>query len=189
MYRAHLTFEETIENINIMLLMMGIPPCEEPYPDGVLGAVWRNIGFIGSFLLLSYTTIGELIYLLQMFERDVNFLEVTFQVPCVGYCMIGVLKMIILAVRRNTIAELVGLFRTRWKQVIVDDTHWKVCEDTMRPAIRITSVTALVNVVMGISFTMLPIAEMIYHHYHTAIWNRQLSFNIWWPFDVFAGAK
>ncbi|XP_053663999.1 odorant receptor 4-like [Anopheles marshallii] len=188
-YRTHLTFENTLKNTNIMLLMVGIPTCEELYPVGVLATVWRNLGFIGSFLLLSYTTVGELIYLLQMFEREVNFLEVTFQAPCIGYCVIGVLKMIILAGRRNTIAELVGLFRTKWKQAIVADEHWKLCEDTMKPAIRVTSVTALVNVVMGISFTILPIAEMIYHHYHTGTWNRQLSFNIWWPFDVFAGAK
>uniref|UniRef100_A0A182M2S8 Uncharacterized protein n=1 Tax=Anopheles culicifacies TaxID=139723 RepID=A0A182M2S8_9DIPT len=188
-HATHLTFEDTLVNTNIMLLMMGIPPCEEPYPVGVLAAVWRNAGFIASFLLLSYTTIGELIYLVRMFERDVNFLEVTFQAPCIGYCIIGVLKMIILAGRRNTIAELVALFRAKWNQAIVDDEHWKLCDDIMRPAIRVTSVTALANVVMGISFTMLPIAEMIYHHYYTGIWNRQLAFNIWWPFDVLAGAK
>uniref|UniRef100_A0A182YKU6 Odorant receptor 6 n=1 Tax=Anopheles stephensi TaxID=30069 RepID=A0A182YKU6_ANOST len=185
----HLTFEETLKNTNIMLLMMGIPPCEEPYPDGVIAAIRRNLGFISSFLLLSYTTFGELIYLLQMFEREVNFLEVTFQAPCIGYCIIGVLKMIILAGRRNMIAELVAMFRTKWSQAIVHDEHWKVCEDTMKPAIRVTSVTALVNVVMGISFTVLPIAEMIYHHYYTGSWNRQLAFNIWWPFDVLSGAK
>ncbi|XP_050072922.1 odorant receptor 4-like, partial [Anopheles maculipalpis] len=187
--QMRLTFEETLKNTNIMLLMMGIPPCEEPYPDGVLAAIRRNVAFIASFLLLAYTTFGELIYLLQMFEREVNFLEVTFQAPCIGYCIIGVLKMIILAGRRNTIAELIAMFRTKWKQAIIHGKHWKVCEDTMKPAIRVTSVTAMVNVVMGISFTVLPIAEMMYHHHYTGSWNRQLAFNIWWPFDVLSGAK
>ncbi|XP_061496510.1 odorant receptor 4 [Anopheles gambiae] len=186
---VRLSFEETLRNTNLMLLMMGIPPCEEPYPPGVLPSLKRNAGFIASFLLLAYTTIGELIYLKQMFERDVTFLEVTFQAPCIGYCTIGVLKMVILARGRNTIAELVGLFRAKWTSAIVTGEHWAVCEDTMRPAIRVTSVTALANVVMGIAFTILPIAEMIYTHHYTGRWNRQLAFNIWWPFDVLGGVK
>ncbi|XP_040158783.1 odorant receptor 4-like [Anopheles arabiensis] len=186
---VRLSFEETLRNTNLMLLMMGIPPCEEPYPPGVLPSLKRNAGFIASFLLLAYTTIGELIYLKQMFERDVTFLEVTFQAPCIGYCTIGVLKMVILARGRNTIAELVGLFRAKWTTAIVTGEHWAVCEDTMRPAIRVTSVTALANVVMGIAFTILPIAEMIYTHHYTGRWNRQLAFNIWWPFDVLGGVK
>uniref|UniRef100_A0A1S4GRH8 Uncharacterized protein n=1 Tax=Anopheles gambiae TaxID=7165 RepID=A0A1S4GRH8_ANOGA len=186
---VRLSFEETLRNTNLMLLMMGIPPCEEPYPPGVLPSLKRNAGFIASFLLLAYTTIGELIYLKQMFERDVTFLEVTFQAPCIGYCTIGVLKMVILARGRNTIAELVGLFRAKWTSAIVTGAHWAVCEDTMRPAIRVTSVTALANVVMGIAFTILPIAEMIYTHHYTGRWNRQLAFNIWWPFDVLGGVK
>uniref|UniRef100_A0A182PG58 Uncharacterized protein n=1 Tax=Anopheles epiroticus TaxID=199890 RepID=A0A182PG58_9DIPT len=186
---ARLSFEQTLRNTNIMLLMMGIPPCEEPYPAGVLPAIRRNVGFIASFLLLTYTTYGELIYLQQMFERKVNFLEVTFQTPCIGYCIIGVLKMVILARGRNTIAKLVGLFRTKWKEALVNEEHWKVCDGTMKPAIRVTSVTALANIVMGMAFTVLPIAEMAYHHHYTGEWNRQLAFNIWWPFDVTAGAK
>lgn len=115
---VRLSFEETLRNTNLMLLMMGIPPCEEPYPPGVLPSLKRNAGFIASFLLLAYTTIGELIYLKQMFERDVTFLEVTFQAPCIGYCTIGVLKMVILARGRNTIAELVGLFRAKWTAAV-----------------------------------------------------------------------
>uniref|UniRef100_A0A182QND3 Uncharacterized protein n=1 Tax=Anopheles farauti TaxID=69004 RepID=A0A182QND3_9DIPT len=184
-----LTFAETFRYTNAMLWMMGIPPCEEPYPVGVFATVRRNVGFIGSFLLLAYTTLAELIYLRQMFEREVNFLEVTFQAPCIGYCIIGVLKMVVLAGRRNTIAELVEVLRAKWNQAILTDEQREVCECTMGPAIRVTTVTALVNVVMGISFTILPIAEMIYHYHRTGSWIRQLPFNIWWPFDVWSGAK
>ncbi|XP_053674372.1 odorant receptor 4-like [Anopheles nili] len=184
-----LSFEKTLENTNIMLLTLGIPPCEEYYPPGKLAAIKRNGLFIVSFLLLSYTTVGEVIYLLQLFQSDVTFLEVTFQTPCIGYCTIGVLKMVILAVRRNTIAELVGVFRAKWQQAIITAEHRKVCEDTMSPAILVTTVTALANVVMGIAFTILPMAEMIYHRYHTGTWIRLLAFNIWWPFDALAGAK
>uniref|UniRef100_A0A182NK20 Uncharacterized protein n=1 Tax=Anopheles dirus TaxID=7168 RepID=A0A182NK20_9DIPT len=184
-----LTFEETFRYTNAMLLMMGIPPCEEYYPAGVIATLRRNAGFVGSFLLLAYTTIGELLYLRQMCECEANFLEVTFQAPCIGYCVIGVLKMAVLAGRRNTIAELVEQLRAKWKQAILTDEHRDVCECTMRPAIRVTSLTALVNVLMGISFTMLPIAEMIYRYLHTGTWIRQLPFNIWWPVDVLSGAK
>ncbi|XP_058123096.1 odorant receptor 4-like [Anopheles ziemanni] len=184
------SFEDTLKNTNIMLRMMGIPPCGEPYPDTAMALLRSNVGFIGSFLLLVYTTLGEVIYLVQMLQgSEVNFLEVTFQTPCIGYCLIGVLKMILLAVRRNTIAELVQLFRTKWKKAIISNENWTVCEETMRPAIRVTSVTALANVVMGIAFTMLPIAEMLYHWLHSGSWVRQLAFNIWWPFDVFAGTQ
>ncbi|XP_053674371.1 odorant receptor 4-like [Anopheles nili] len=184
-----LTFEETLKNANIMLLSMGIPPCEEYYPLGKLAAIKRNGLFIVSFLLLSYTTVGEVIYLLQLFQSDVTFLEVTFQTPCIGYCTIGVLKMIILAVRRNTIAELVGVYRDKWQQAIITEEHRLVCEGTMKPAILVTTVSAVVNLIMGTSFTMLPLAEMIYHRYHTGTWHRLLAFNIWWPFDALAGAK
>lgn len=59
----------------------------------------------------------------------------------------------------------------------------------MKPAIFYTTFTAVVNVVMGISFTILPIAEMIYHYAVTGHWARQLPFLIWWPFDPLNGYK
>lgn len=59
----------------------------------------------------------------------------------------------------------------------------------MKPAIFITSLTAVVNVIMGISFTILPIAEMIYHYALTGGWVRQLPFLICWPFDPLSGNK
>ncbi|XP_058066418.1 odorant receptor 4-like [Anopheles bellator] len=184
-----ITFEETLKNTNRMFLMIGVPPCQDYYPPTVLAAVRRNARFIVSLTALLYTTIGELLYLGEMLQREVNFLEVTFQAPCIGYCTIGVLKMVILAVRRNTIAELVALFNAKWKRAIVSDVHRAVSEETMRPAITVTTVTAVVNIVMGIAFTILPIAEMIYHHHHTGAWVRKLPFNIWWPFDPYGGSK
>ncbi|XP_050093993.1 odorant receptor 4-like [Anopheles aquasalis] len=187
--RKELTFAGTLRNLNVMWRMMGIPTCEEFYRTGLLAILKQNGVFLIWFVILVYTTIGEIIYLWQLFQQESSFLEVTFQAPCVGYCSICLWKMVVLAVRRNTIAGHVELFRIKWNKAIVTDEHRRLCEETMIPAIRIVTVAAIVNIVMGNSFSLLPLAEMTYHYYHTGEPQRLLPFNIWWPFDPYAGAK
>ncbi|XP_049542799.1 odorant receptor 4-like [Anopheles darlingi] len=187
--RRELTFAGTLRNLNFIWRLMGIPPCEEFYRTGLLPILKQNAVFLIWFVILVYTTVGEIIYLWQLFLRDTSFLDITFQAPCVGYCSIGLLKMVVLAVRRNAIAEHVELFRLKWSKAIATDEHRRLCEETMIPAIRIITLAAIVNIVMGNSFTLLPLAEMIYHYYHTGGSQRLLPFNIWWPFDPYAGAK
>uniref|UniRef100_A0A182FH48 Uncharacterized protein n=2 Tax=Anopheles albimanus TaxID=7167 RepID=A0A182FH48_ANOAL len=172
-----------------MWRMMGIPPCEEFYRTGAMAILSQNAVFLVWFVILLYTTLGEIIYLWQLFQQESSFLEVTFQAPCVGYCSIGLLKMVVLAARRNAIAEHVELFRRKWNKAIVTDEHRRLCEETMIPAIRIITVAAIVNIVMGNSFSLLPLAEMTYQYYHTGDSQRLLPFNIWWPFDPYAGTK
>lgn len=65
--------------------------------------------------------------------------------------------------------------------------HQIICDKMMKPAIHFTTIVAVVNVVMGMAFTLLTIPEMIYHYTITGEWVRQLPFLIWWPFDPYSG--
>uniref|UniRef100_A0A8D8AJS1 Odorant receptor n=1 Tax=Culex pipiens TaxID=7175 RepID=A0A8D8AJS1_CULPI len=182
-------FEDTLKSLNSMFYATGIPPCNEFYPKTIRVIFNENKFFMFAFLLLLYAELGEIIYLAQMLQREFSFLELTFQAPGVGYCSIGLLKMVVLAVKRDSIAELVQNLRDVWDQSIITVEHKKICENVMKPAIFNTTLTAVVNFAMGISFTVLPIAEMIYHYALTGRWVRQLPFLIWWPFDPLSGNK
>ncbi|XP_039440542.1 odorant receptor 4-like [Culex pipiens pallens] len=182
-------FEDTLSSLNLMFFASGIPPCNEFYPETIRMIFKENKFFLIAFSLLFYTQLGEIVYLAQMVQRECSFLELTFQAPCVGYCSIGLLKMVVIAVKRNVIAELVQNLRDVWDQSIITVEHREICKNVMKPAIFITSLTAVVNVIMGISFTILPIAEMIYHYALTGGWVRQLPFLICWPFDPLSGNK
>ncbi|KAL1373903.1 hypothetical protein pipiens_018384, partial [Culex pipiens pipiens] len=103
----------------------------------------ENKFFLLAFSLLLYTQLGEIVYLAQMVQRECSFLELTFQAPCVGYCSIGLLKMVVIAVKRNSIAELVQNLRDVWDQSIITVEHKKICKNVMKPAIFNTTLTAV----------------------------------------------
>ncbi|EJY57379.1 AAEL017548-PA, partial [Aedes aegypti] len=164
-----------------------IPSCSSFYPVSIKSALKRNAVFLMAFTLLFYTAFGELVYLVEMLQRDFSFLEITFQAPCLGYCTIGLMKMLILAVKRNTIAELVQSLQEEWNKSVRSLEHQSICDDVMKPAIRFTTIVAVVNIVMGLAFTLLPIPEMIYYYSTHGKWVRQLPFLIWWSFDAYSG--
>nr|XP_019543640.1 odorant receptor 4-like [Aedes albopictus] len=180
-------FEQTFKAVDLILITSGIPSCSSFYPASIKSALKRNAVFLIAFTLLLYTAFGELVYLVQMLQREFTFLEITFQAPCLGYCSIGLMKMLILAMKRNSIAGLVQTLQKYWYTSVRSIEHQSICDEVMKPAIRFTTIVAVVNIVMGMAFTLLPIPEMIYHYTITGQWVRQLPFLIWWSFDVYAG--
>lgn len=126
-------YDETIllfpNHVNLMwnwlncAIFAGIPSCSSFYPASIKSALKRNAVFLIAFTLLLYTAFGELVYLVQMLQREFTFLEITFQAPCLGYCSIGLMKMLILAVKRNSIAGLVQTLQKYWYTSVRYSAH------------------------------------------------------------------
>lgn len=98
--------------------MKGIRPCAEFDPSSFGSYLWKNLPFLTSFTILFYTTIAEAIYLFVTLREYFSFIEITSQIPCIGFCSIGLYKMLITSMRRNTMAEMVQQLREMWPAVV-----------------------------------------------------------------------
>ncbi|XP_059612734.1 odorant receptor 4-like [Phlebotomus argentipes] len=182
-----ITFKKTINFINRLYFTVGYPPCQERNPPTFFKYLARNIWFIIAYAWIFSVAWAQFLFV-GVRPLEANIWEYIVQEVTVGYCFIGLTKMMMLAKRRNALASLLQNYRAIWPSKVQSEAEKDVLESYMQYNTFFALWFSILSVIMGYFWNLVPLAEMAFVWITKGMEIRQLPFNIWLPFDIFGTA-
>uniref|UniRef100_A0A240SXS2 Odorant receptor n=2 Tax=Lutzomyia longipalpis TaxID=7200 RepID=A0A240SXS2_LUTLO len=179
-----ITFDKTISFIDRLYFTVGFPPCEEGNPSSFFRYLVRNVWFFIAYVWIFTVALAQFLFIATR-PFEANIWEYLVQEVTVGYCAVGLTKMLMLAKRRNALSTLLRYFRTIWPERVNTESRKDTVESYMQYNTLFAFWFSMLSVIMGLFWNLVPLAEMTFKLISWDIRVRQLPFNIWVPFDKF----
>ncbi|XP_062541747.1 odorant receptor 4-like [Armigeres subalbatus] len=184
-------FDQTFRFIFKVLRLIGYSSYLTSYPDTFLGRLKSNAVFAVCFVMLGYCVFGQainIVLLMTGYRRTDQIIEeVAIQVSCTGFCIIGLAKMYSLMYNRDTLYGLIKDFRVKWNADRLTEKDRLIRDRKLRPAVTISTVAAVGNIVMVSAFNFQPVVEMVSARMATGEWAKLFPYVIWFPFNSTSG--
>lgn len=139
--------------------------------------------FAASFTNTALCVLGEIIYLCLTFKRS-DFVETTSLVLCIGFILLGFVKITTILLQRCQLDELMAALYRLCPRTVADQEAFAV-DAYAAHAGRLMRVYAWIQMAMIWLFNCYPLTTTVLGWWHTGDWRLDFPYVIWYPFDPY----
>lgn len=145
---------------------------------------WKTIFYWFSYFVLAEVTFSEFMFLVTSFGNYKNFLEMTALAPCMGFCCLGLCKMLVITNNRIKITNIVNCLKDIYPKTIEEQEKWNLkvyCDDSNA----IMYWFSVLNLILVIFFNFMAIFVSTFYYIKTGVYNKELPYFLWYPYNVY----
>lgn len=145
---------------------------------------WKNVFFWISYFVLSEVVFFELMFLVKSFGNYKNFLEMTALAPCMGFCLLGLYKMLVIWNNRVKITEIINSLKEIYPKTIEEQEKWnvKLYKDETNT---IMYWFVALNFISIIFFNFMAFFVSMFDLFQTGVYRKEFPYFLWYPYDVY----
>lgn len=155
------------------------------YSDGPKSAYfWKTILFWISFFVLSEVVFFEFMFVFKSFGNYKSFLEITALAPCMGFCILGLYKMLVIWFNRIKITEIINCLKEIYPKTVEDQEKWNVKMYSNESDTIMLWFNSLFLVVI-IVFNFMAFFVSMFDLFKTGLYRKEFPYFLWYPYNAY----
>lgn len=179
-----ITFDDTFTVIEKTFSVIGLSEIHLRKSSDSFRLRFQRAMYTFGFCHLSVLVIWEAIFLIKLIFDDSSgkFLKAAEAMPCIIVSFFGLLKSLLIVIKRGSMVKLVEDLRLMWPRKL-DEENNKIILQSMGPTRQFTLIYSIVTNVLSMVYNIFPLVLMLSNYIKHGVTEMFLPYYIWYPVD------